>query len=446
MLCSSENPTESETLNISTTGSPNAARPPIWPRTRGATPKRPRTARAWLWLFGGVIPLAAACGAESERPNLEGNSGVAENAILGGQADTADAYRSVVYVNGCSGVLLSPYVIATAAHCYGEVALGCKDYRIDQPGVPNGWGGHTVLVPKPGNSVIVNPPDGTMDTYRVAAVRVAPDYASPVVDDCCGGNPDPAACMACPTEDLPWQPNNKVHDIALVYLEEPILDVAPEDILLNVGSQGRYGTFDVDLDAIGVVLLAGTSRMDTSTRQRATAGALVQSTNYPAGPDDPSPTSFYDTSDTCDFDASENTTYMCANCSLNYASHSPGCFVEGDSGGPTFLIGGSGGAGLPGGERVVIGLHSAASTPDLPSSGADCDLISFNRDTATWDHSILINGEPRPAHKGTLIRATIFDFDMDGVANEFDNCSARGVERSPLSGSRVTLSSLSSIL
>src|SRR5215218_9630278 len=152
-------------------------------------------------LIGSATTLAAAVAAAAMLL-LAGPAG----AVIGGTSDTSNQYANVGvlqlhvgddWFDFCSGTLVRPDVVLTAAHC--------TDFLVEEG--PDGFG--------PDDLRISFDPEGDAPYYTVDHIVVHPDWftAPP-----CVGN-SKYRCLAPPAED-----------IALVFLDAAVADVTPAPI------------------------------------------------------------------------------------------------------------------------------------------------------------------------------------------------------------------------
>jgi hypothetical protein len=146
-------------------------------------------------------------------------------AVIDGTSDTSNHYSNVgvlqlgfegEWFDFCSGTLVAPDVVLTAAHC--------TDFLVEEG--PDGFG--------PDDLRISFDPEGDAPYYTVDRIVVHPDWftAGP-----CFGN-SKHACLAPPAED-----------IALVFLSEEVADVTPAPI----AEEGYLDTLDLKSETFTVV-------------------------------------------------------------------------------------------------------------------------------------------------------------------------------------------------
>jgi hypothetical protein len=146
-------------------------------------------------------------------------------AVIGGTSDTANKYANVGvlqlhvgtdWFDFCSGTLVAPDVVLTAAHC--------TDFLVDVG--PDGFG--------PDDLRISFDPDGDSLFSTVDHIVVNPDWFT--AGPCIGNSKH--RCLAPPAED-----------IALVFLDAPVADITPAPI----ASAGFLDSIDLKSTTFTVV-------------------------------------------------------------------------------------------------------------------------------------------------------------------------------------------------
>ncbi|MCA9624467.1 MAG: thrombospondin type 3 repeat-containing protein, partial [Myxococcales bacterium] len=322
---------------------------------------------------------------------------------------------------------IAPNVVLTAAHCFTQVATRCAPYEYAQPLAPDA-GAFKVTIPPidpnspPGQPKFLTDYDDTNSRkIDVLAIQPHPARIRNLVEDCCNG--DVTTCSDVCTLKSGLKLGHRLHDLALAYLAEPVTDIAPMDVLLEVAASSEtavpsIGRYHVDWSALAGTLLgvAGTSASDgdTTGRDRVYGTVSLSSAAYPYPSDAPNQVSL--TQFGCDPDTAVNVEYSCPECTVGTVAD-PSCTVPGDSGGPVFLNATNiGGDPIPGFTSSVVAgaLKSGAGSSTCGSA--------WMRHTGTWDAMYTLGGFSVPTENGSWIRARRQDFDNDGVPNETDNC------------------------
>jgi Trypsin len=146
-------------------------------------------------------------------------------AVIGGTSDTSNRYANVgllqlqfqgEWFDFCSGTLVAPDVVLTAAHC--------TDFLVEEG--PDGFG--------PDDLRISFDPEGDAPFYTVDHIVVNPDWFT--AGPCLGNSKH--LCLAPPAED-----------IALVFLDEPVAGVTPAPI----AGEGYLDELDLKSETFTVV-------------------------------------------------------------------------------------------------------------------------------------------------------------------------------------------------
>ncbi len=375
--------------------------------------------------------LAVACGVSDGSSGGESVSAVGQT-IMQGTLDGAGEFPAVARVligsNACSGTLVSPNVVLTAAHCFGfagnvltSYANGCGIYAYQQPKTPQGapLASIKVQIPTPQNVAKGDPLDPNALVIGVDALDVHPGWMPNVPATCCPLNPascaGPNPLVSLCASDL----TDTMHDVAVLHLERavPSAIATPMKVLAKLGPAVQPGQYPVNFASLvnAKVTLVGTSLTSVTPNQpwRAYGTATVSAVNgnqpkfgkcansnaVPPPPTVPQP---------------------CTNCYLfTSAANGGACAVPGDSGGPVVLnatsLGASAVPGL-GSERVIAGVDSSGPKNFSPTCNNSTDV---DRYCAVHD---LVDQNNVPRTNGSWILEHLVDFDGDGWFDDKDNC------------------------
>ncbi len=342
----------------------------------------------------------------------------ASSAIAEGIEDTTGllpAVGRVTLQNGsCSGTLIGPDRVLFAGHCVTAIAAECSRFTFDQDATP-------VLTMR-------FPPAGSADTNAAGAlvvaidgVQVHPSFTrTDLFDACCPAGSTPAGCTSCNTFT-----NNKMSDVAIAHLAQPVAGVTPMTVLRKIGTRNPgLGQYPVNL--VGLIgrdlVVAGTSATTQNPQGgfRAYALSTITAVNFDA------PYSDILTGAACNGSQTVLPSAGKAITMTESVAANGGCPVPGDSGGPTFFnmtaLGGTTFPELLSTEVLVAGADSAGN-----GAAPTCPRSVWFRYTATWDFNYTMTPNQGaaytvPSNNGTFIGQRMVDFDADGVLDADDNC------------------------
>jgi hypothetical protein len=310
----------------------------------------------------------------------------------------------------CSGVLVAPRVLLTAAHCIFTTAQGCDD-----------------VLPVPFHATVTFPDDPTVPatgtTIDIVAVSAHPDAYADRVSSCptpappLTACPDPAVdpgafelpscnlvsqCFRAQTNLAATRGAHFEHDMALAYLQEAPAGITPLPMVVPAGwGKPSLGLFELPgaqawLDEKPFVTLSGYGKGDKASISR----------DYGTVRIDYSSTTLDRPADCNGVHPDNEDVFLLG--TLSTADNEPEV-AEGDSGGP-LLVG-------PGGVEDDMNPPSALPAgAGLAAQRYVAGVASTGGDAWSTYASLL---EPQNA---AWILARLQDIDGDGIKNDKDNC------------------------
>jgi hypothetical protein len=385
-------------------------------------------------LLLGALGTAAAAACVTQEKRSDTVASAAEPVLSVSTVDTTPQFAAVGLVSThqvlCSGTLIAPDLVITAAHCFFDIATGCDGKGNPQPSLPANK--ETELA---GAMFKISPsgvPDGAT-AFTIDDVAIHPNaYADLSTCPACGAQS--GSCVDCNVLDSGniGAGINFDLDVAIAHLATPVpsslavpLQVVTDisDPALAASASWVHLNLDVSTDFAQDTpvrpTVVGWGLDDFCTTVRRSGQALFAGT----GPG-------WDQQ--CNSRASCQGQTGCQSGPLvpiHRILPSGAVPAPGDSGSPLIVVGGTqglngGGGGFaditPPGVPLVLGvLDSGSSNPTCGASYVDAGFdggIPIGQDTLTS------YAAPYTAQTGAWIEQTIADFDGDGVPNASDNC------------------------